>query len=574
MRRGTPRLQVRRLALVSLLLAVAALGVSASALAAPGDPTLNGCVGDLSGCTTVSPTGVVGGSGPLAVQGTNLYSIGYYTALSHYTLAASGTPTFVGCTGFQSGCTATNPPGALGSLTAIAVSGNNLYTSTQNGADLSHFRLDSAGNPTFVGCLGSLSGCTSTSPATALHDARAMLISGQHLYVASDDALSELTLDASGNPTLVSCIGDLSGCTAPNPSGAVDSGEGIAISGQNMYLASYGNGDVSHLTLDGSGSPAFESCVGELSGCTATNPVTALDRVNGLALDGADLYATSQTGAGLTHLTIGSSGQLTFAGCLGSLSGCTSISPATALDSTGGVAVGKTGGVRYLYVSGSNDFSHVTLDASGNPTFNGCLGSTTGCTPTTPTSALSTGSGIAISGSHVYVNGGGFTGYLSYLTFELAPPPPPPPPPATPSLTGLSVYPHESSIAGRKIHGRCVKATKTNKAHKSCHRSIKLKISYSLNVAATITFTVQAMSSGRKVKGKCVKQTPKNVKHHAKCTLTKKISGSLTTGGTAGANAFTFNGKIAGHQLAAGGYVLTATPTGGKPQTAKFTISA
>lgn len=177
---------------------------------------------------------------------------------------------------------------------------------------------------------------------------------------------------------------------------------------------------------------------------------------------------------------------------------------------------------------------------------NGCLGSTTGCTPTTPTSALSTGSGIATSGSHIYVNGGGFSGYLSYLTFALAPPPPPPPPPATPSLSGLSVSPHRSSIAGRKVNGHCVKPTKKNKAHKSCQRPIHLKVRYKLNVAAAITFTLQAESPGRKVKGKCAKQTPKNDKHHTRCTLTKKISGSLTTAGTAGSNAFTLNGKIPG----------------------------
>src|ERR1700721_2989199 len=118
MRRRVLRLDVFHRAPVSLLLGIAAalaLAMPASVLAAPGDPTLNGCVGDLSGCTAVMPTGVAGGFGPLAVQGNNLYSIGYYTALSHYTLDASGTPTFVGCNGPQSSCTATNPAGALGS---------------------------------------------------------------------------------------------------------------------------------------------------------------------------------------------------------------------------------------------------------------------------------------------------------------------------------------------------------------------------------------------------------------------------------------------------------------------------
>ncbi len=154
------------------------------------------------------------------------------------------------------------------------------------------------------------------------------------------------------------------------------------------------------------------------------------------------------------------------------------------------------------------------------------------------------------------------------------PPPPPPPPPPTPSLSGLSVSPHKLSIAGRKVNGHCAKPTRKNKTDKSCHRSIEVKISYTLNVAATVTFTWQVKSPGRKVNGKCVKQTNKNHKHHAKCTLTTKISGSITATGSAGANAFTFNGKLAGHTLAPGSYVLTATPTGGQPRTAQFTISA
>ena len=105
-------------------------------------------------------------------------------------------------------------------------------------------------------------------------------------------------------------------------------------------------------------------------------------------------------------------------------------------------------------------------------------------------------------------------------------------------------------------------------------RSIKLRISYKLNVAATVRFTLQATSSGRKLKGKCVKQTDKNRKHHVKCTITKKVSGSLTQAGTAGANTFTFTGKIAGRALAPGSYVLTATPTGGVPHGVRFTLLA
>jgi hypothetical protein len=142
----------------------------------------------------------------------------------------------------------------------------------------------------------------------------------------------------------------------------------------------------------------------------------------------------------------------------------------------------------------------------------------------------------------------------------------------TPVLSGLGVSPKKFSLAGRKVKGKCVKPTKQNNGNKHCKRPIKLKISYSLNTAAGVTFTLKRKVPGRKVRGKCVKQTQKN-KNKKKCTLVKKVKGSITRSSTAGANTFTFNGKIGGHKLGPGTYQLIAIPAGGKPQQVTFKIT-
>ena len=51
-----------------------------------------------------------------------------------------------------------------------------------------------------------------------------------------------------------------------------------------------------------------------------------------------------------------------------------------------------------------------------------------------------------------------------------------------------------------------------------------------------------------------------------------RLSGRLVEKGKAGANKFRFSGKVGGHVLGRGTYQVTATPVGGKPKKAKFTL--
>ena len=144
-----------------------------------------------------------------------------------------------------------------------------------------------------------------------------------------------------------------------------------------------------------------------------------------------------------------------------------------------------------------------------------------------------------------------------------------------PRLTGLRVSSRRVSIAGRKVGGHCVKPTKQNERHKYCRRPVKLTVTYTLNGAATITLTLKQQAHGRKVKGRCAKQTKKNHKK-ARCTRWVAVPGSITLAGEAGANAFTFAGRIGGRKLGPGGYQLTASLTAnghtGTPQTVTFKI--
>jgi polyvinyl alcohol dehydrogenase (cytochrome) len=144
-----------------------------------------------------------------------------------------------------------------------------------------------------------------------------------------------------------------------------------------------------------------------------------------------------------------------------------------------------------------------------------------------------------------------------------------------PRLSALHVSSHRLSMAGREVGGRCVKASKQNKNHKYCRRRVRLNVSYRLNSAATVTLTLKRQIRGRRVKGRCAKPTKKNHRH-AGCTRLVAVHGTIRLAGKAGANAFTFPGKVGGHNIGPGSYQLTAIPTArghsGTHQTVTFEI--
>ena len=88
------------------------------------------------------------------------------------------------------------------------------------------------------------------------------------------------------------------------------------------------------------------------------------------------------------------------------------------------------------------------------------------------------------------------------------------------------------------------------------------RVSYTLNLAASVRFTVERPVRGRRVKGHCVAKRKSNRRSRS-CTRYSTLRGSFTLKGKAGANSFRFTGRIAGRRLRPGRYRLVATPSVG-----------
>lgn len=149
---------------------------------------------------------------------------------------------------------------------------------------------------------------------------------------------------------------------------------------------------------------------------------------------------------------------------------------------------------------------------------------------------------------------------------------PPPVAVVVPTISGLKLSPHKLAIAGRRLHDKCVKATRKNRRHRACTRPVKLTITFKLNTSATLTLTLKREVTGRKVHGRCVKSTKKNARHKH-CTLLPSVPGRIVHPSGAGANKIVFAGRIGKKRIGPGVYQLILSPAGGKPEAVTFTIT-
>jgi hypothetical protein len=101
-------------------------------------------------------------------------------------------------------------------------------------------------------------------------------------------------------------------------------------------------------------------------------------------------------------------------------------------------------------------------------------------------------------------------------------------------------------------------------------------VSYTLNAQARVRFTVERSRAGRRVAGRCVKQTTSN-RRHKSCTRSVRVRGSFTRHRPPGSDRFRFTGRLAGRSLKPGTYRLVATPINnsrtGTPTRARFRIA-
>jgi hypothetical protein len=94
-------------------------------------------------------------------------------------------------------------------------------------------------------------------------------------------------------------------------------------------------------------------------------------------------------------------------------------------------------------------------------------------------------------------------------------------------------------------------------------RTYGAKVTYTLNRAASVRFTVQQSQPGRKSgtgrRARCVAPTNRNRKAK-RCTRIVTLPGSFTLSGRVGSNSFGFTGRLAGRKLKLGRYTMVATP--------------
>jgi Ca2+-binding RTX toxin-like protein len=103
------------------------------------------------------------------------------------------------------------------------------------------------------------------------------------------------------------------------------------------------------------------------------------------------------------------------------------------------------------------------------------------------------------------------------------------------------------------------------------------QVRYTLSAPAKVTFRVERAKAGRRVNGRCVRPTASD-RRAKRCTRWARVRGSLTRQGAAGTNVFRFSGRIGGRRLRPGAYRLVAVArdssgAASKPARARFRIA-
>ena len=138
--------------------------------------------------------------------------------------------------------------------------------------------------------------------------------------------------------------------------------------------------------------------------------------------------------------------------------------------------------------------------------------------------------------------------------------------PASPAPAATTSYALPAPILQRlTLAPRAFAAARTGGSASTVkRRGSGTKLRYAVDIAASVRFTVQRVRSGRR-KGKgraarCVAPTKLN-RRTARCTRYVPVKGSFSRTARAGANSFTFTGRVGGRRLARGTYRLMATPS-------------
>jgi pimeloyl-ACP methyl ester carboxylesterase len=131
------------------------------------------------------------------------------------------------------------------------------------------------------------------------------------------------------------------------------------------------------------------------------------------------------------------------------------------------------------------------------------------------------------------------------------------------------------AVTALRVSPSTLRATRSGPAVAAPSLRTAARVSYTLNVPASVRLTVQRAARGRKAGGRCLPRAAGDRGGPA-CTLFVAVRGSFSRVRPAGADRFTFTTRIAGRALRPGRYRLVATPSAGggtgRPARARFRI--
>ncbi len=510
-------------------LSVFAIGGSSVLTAVPCTTPFDCSTGNLPFGVSVDPTG------RYVYVGNNAAG-----SISGYTVGAGGALTPIACNP-SADCNVADP-----NEVAVDPSGRYLYStsfSLGNGS-LGEWSIGPDGVLTPIACSPS-SSCQTGAGATGI----AVDPIAPYVYVANafSNTISAFAIGASGAVTPIACT-PASNCQAP------DSPQALAIgpSGHYLYAVNKVYEGVSIYAI-GSG------------GALTAVPCTAIDCGTGMspqaiAIDpsGRYLYVTNTGSSNISEFSINADGTLTPL-CNGQATGCPTVSDPQLFSIA---AVPDSGPAAAFSATPASSGSATTFNASASSS------------PDYPIAsyAWSFGDGATLETSsptarHVYARAGVYKAELAVTdqadcssfeiytgqtalcdgsskasiehTITVA---------AVPSISALKLSPSTFSLAGRRVKRRCVAATGANRGHPSCHRSVAVRITYKLSIAARVTLTVAGKRTGRRIRG------------------------SITIKSKSGTTRYEFDGRVGGHKLSPGTYSLTLTPAGGRARSTTLRI--
>jgi pimeloyl-ACP methyl ester carboxylesterase len=128
------------------------------------------------------------------------------------------------------------------------------------------------------------------------------------------------------------------------------------------------------------------------------------------------------------------------------------------------------------------------------------------------------------------------------------------------------------AVAGLRLSPSTFRAARTGPPVRGASVPTATRVSYTLNVPARVRLSVQRSGRGREAGGRCLASNRRG----PPCTRFVSVRGSFTRDRPAGADGFTFTGRIAGRALRQGRYRLMATPSAngrtGRPAREQFRI--